>query len=262
VASRRPDLPDGTMSDKFLYLCLRAAFVTATLLATAFSAAAQAASGTISVGQATVQGSAIKPYRTSFKILAVKDGVEQEAGSFEDAISIIEANGVPAVRRVQIIRTARGVLTDTSVAMKDTLAPLSHNSQNAAREMSLNFNGKHITGSIKPSQGEAKAIEETLEAPAFDSSLLDIIVRALPLRDKYSAQIPVYIQERGGTTWAKCEVIGSEVVTLGDKTKVETWVVEMTLPASRTTFRIAKDTREMVRMTHVSKTGAEMRLTR
>lgn len=82
---------------------------------------------------------------------------------------------------------------DTTVAAIKTLSPLYHSSYNSNRDMVLNF-GKRVTGYYRDKVKGTKLeiADTTVINEYFDSNLYPHLLRLLPLKDGYTATIPIY----------------------------------------------------------------------
>jgi hypothetical protein len=231
------------------------------------TALAQAPAGTfpeIRVGDPAVDGRRITPGTYTLRMIASRGDQEVEVGTITEDVRVTAgANGEAVLERAQTVQARFGTLTD-SVAMRlATLAPIRHRSHNPQRVMRLDFDGKRITGDITPVEGEATKIDEEFDIALFDSSPIDLIIRALPLEEGYGARIPTFIHEMGGKVVFEARVLRAETVEVSDGRKVDAWVVESGRNVGPTsTYWIAKDTRELLRQVTSQGPGVELRFVR
>jgi hypothetical protein len=150
-----------------------------------------------------------------------------------------------------------GTATDTSIARKGTLEPISHRSHAVPRKLSLDYAGTKVTGRLAPVQGAATEISRTTEVPAFDAAMLDLILGSLPLATGYATRLPMYIEEQEGLTWFDVSVAGDALVgsTAG-------WDVKVVHPKYSMNFVIAKDDRRFLAGRIAYPNGAAMEITR
>lgn len=129
-----------------------------------------------------------------------------------------------------------GTATDTSIAQRGTLAPISHRSHAVPRMLSLDYDGRTVTGTYAPREGEPRAIATETEVAAFDAAMLDIVIGALPLAPGYATRLPLYIEEKGGLTWAEIVVDGERSVG-----GVPGWSVRIEMPPRTVRLVLARD---------------------
>lgn len=217
----------------------------------------------IRVGDPAIDGSAIATGEGTMRLVLVQGGREQEVGTETQTVHATEVNGQPALRIVEVLQSpVLGVSTDTLVVLQKTLAPLHHRSQNARRALVLDFDGARVTGSLTPAGGAAQPVQATLDGAVFDANALELVLRALPLREGYAVNIPAYLHEAGGKVWVKARVTGSEHVDAGGGAHAEAWVVEAEIAGQKITYWIAKERRELLKQVLVPAPGIELRLVR
>ena len=136
---------------------------------------------------------------------------------------------------VQVVNSPRGKGVDSTWVTLD-LQPIAHRGTAPQRTLKLDFAGTVVHGEYKPINGDAKAIHFEEKHPIFDSSVLDLIIGALPLRDGYKARIPVYIYEQGGTSWQEVSV----------KDAAANWEVQVLNNGTVITYQVSKSTREIL----------------
>lgn len=132
--------------------------------------------------------------------------------------------------------TELGVATDTSIAKQKTLEPVSHRSHAVARTLSLDYDGRTVTGSYAPADGPQREIDRVTDVPTFDAAMLDLVLVSLPLAPGYQARLPMYIEEQQGLAWFDVEVVGPTQVG-----PVPAWDVRVTVPSYDVHFMLARD---------------------
>ena len=151
----------------------------------------------------------------------------------------------------------RGTATDTSIARRGTLEPISHRSHAVPRMLSLDYDGTTVTGRYVPTDSAGRDVHRTTDVPTFDAAMLDVVVGALPLAPGYATRIPMYIEERGGLVWFEVRVAGEKAV--GDVTG---WDVRIDVPEYSVNFILAKDDHRFLGGTVEYPNGATIHLTR
>jgi hypothetical protein len=136
--------------------------------------------------------------------------------------------------------------TDTTVAMVATLAPISERTHTPARIVMYDFRYLHSTGHMGPDDSLAP-INDSLPQPAFNSTDLDMLVTALPLRAGFKAAIPLYDPEFPGFRIAELRVTGTEWVATASGAR-RAWLLSVAQPSRPLMYyRIDVPTHAMLR---------------
>jgi hypothetical protein len=190
-------------------------------------------------------------------MVMVRNGQEQEMGTLEDQLVIASDSGKPALIRVQNTATPAGLMVDTAVADAGSLKPKWHSSHARHRALRLQFGLGEVKGDYQEKEGPSTPIAQRVPEPIFDSNMLDVLISALPLDEKYAGRLPLYLYEAGGPLNADVAVAGSEKVAGSDA-----WVTNVTLGGRTARYYVGKDDHRIVQI--VSRVGpdAELRLVR
>ncbi|MGH9646195.1 MAG: DUF3108 domain-containing protein [Bryobacteraceae bacterium] len=187
----------------------------------------------LKVGDAAVTGSQLKPYTNLWNFTMQKPGTEAKpAGSWSDALEVVDLSGKPAMKRTQVAKYDKGIrLTFVSVFDPATMEPLSFD-----YSRSDNWNVRHVdfqnsTATYRHTDNkDAKPEEATanLGQQVFDfyGGMYGLLVSALPLKDGYTAEIPTLDTNKMAIDWVPVRVKGRETVDAGAGKKTQTWVVE------------------------------------
>lgn len=116
---------------------------------------------------------------------------------------------------------AHGQTVDTTLSDARTLAPILERTHKASGIIFLDFAGRIVTGRLTTPDG-TRAIADTLGAPAFNSTDLDLVVRRLPLAAGYATRLPLYDPEFGGFRHADARVSRRQTPEGSDA-----WVVQV-----------------------------------
>jgi hypothetical protein len=141
-------------------------------------------------------------------------------------------------RLVSVTESQVGTAADTTLVETGTLLPVSHRSHAVPRTLSLSFHGTRVTGAYTPRDSAARAIDRVTEVPTFDAAFMEIVLGALPLAPGYITRLPLFIEERGGLTWAEVKVSGQR--QLAD---VAAWEVRVGLAGYDVTYLLAREGR-------------------
>jgi hypothetical protein len=173
--------------------------------------------------------------------------------------------GRAAIFSVRVFETPQGAAIDSSIADAATLLPIRHVGVHTSRTMTLDFDGARVTGSYQLGTDAPRRIDQPMPTPPYDASLFDLVFAALPLAEGYHARLPFYVYEQGGAPlWYDARVAGTETVTLGDDSRVDTWIVDVSESAqARARLWVTKgEEREIVRSTQYIAPGMEYTLSR
>lgn len=207
-------------------------------------------------GDSVVEGRRLARVLEEFDIVFVRDGVEQGGPRVVDELAMAELDGKPVLVRVQYVRRGDAVLiTDSSFMDPTTLAPIRHLSHAAHRVIALDFEGRAVTGTVTRPNEEPEAVDWNADVPLFDSSTIDLVLRALPLAAGRAWRVPSYIHESGGTVWTTLRVVGTERIDLASG-PVDTWKAEVDWGNDRvTTYWVDRTTRDLVWMESAANGG-------
>lgn len=145
---------------------------------------------TVSPGDKTIENKWIKNEKTQSRWLLVKDTLSYEIATILNDVQV-SGKELKIITEIQV----KGATTkwyDTTVVSLPTLKPIRHTSTNVERDIIINYNEK-VTGQYndKVTRNVAE-LDETTEKPYFGSSYYPYIIRLLPLKDGYTAELPIY----------------------------------------------------------------------
>jgi hypothetical protein len=181
----------------------------------------------------------------------VQDGKEQPVGRVE---FVLEPAGAGQLRFVQRFENSRGTMVDTSVFRTAGMQPLRHRGHSAQRVLTLDFDGLKVSGHHAPAEGAAHDISADLDGPVFDSSVMELLLGALPLARDLRGRLPVYLYE-GGLVWLSFQVVDFDA-TEG------AWEVDARMQDTMIHFRIEDATRRVLETAAALPDGSEMRMVR
>lgn len=141
----------------------------------------------------------------------------------------ISSKHITVITRVKM-KNSSTPWTDSSIALKKSFKPVYHSSYNIQRDMALSF-GKVVTGyySDKMKNTSIKVFDR-VAADYFDSNLYPYLIRLLPLREGYTATIPVYDfnpNGKKGVMNAFVKKVESGLIKNNDK-DLAVWIVTVT----------------------------------
>jgi hypothetical protein len=184
-------------------------------------------------GDERVDGTRLGTGEWTRRMIRTADGKDTEVGRLRYAIAIVDGR----LRYIQEFDSPRGPVRDTSMVEARSMQPVMHHGHGPGTEIAIAFDGARVTGTY--SGDSVVAIDRTLEEAAFDASVAEPLVGALPLAIGLDARIPLYYYE-GGLVWM------TVLVTAKD---AEGWHVDLGFAGRRTALLIDEATRRVVRST-------------
>jgi hypothetical protein len=190
-------------------------------------------------------------------MIMVQNGQEQRVGSLEDRVAIDQVRGAAAIVRVQEVDGPTGNMLDSAVADPTTLAPRWHSSHGKRRNLTLQFSEAHITGTYQDTGDPPIPIDDKVAGQVYDSNMLDVLISAMPLAEKYSGRIVVYLYDAGGAIPVDVSVTGSDKVG-----SMDSWVAAVRLGGRAARYYVGKADHRVVQIVSVAGDGTELRIVR
>ncbi|HEX7240426.1 MAG TPA: hypothetical protein VF263_09185 [Longimicrobiaceae bacterium] len=209
---------------------------------------------TVLPGSGMLDARLLRPGVSSYRWVMERGGEAVPAGSVTDSLSATVHEGRPALARTQVARRGNTGLVDRSISLVRSLAPRSHRSQQPRRTVALDFDGRRVTGSVAEAGGQPVPFDTTVAVPVFDAANLDLLVRALPLREGLAARFPVFDRDNGGLLWYSVRVAGTDRLDAG-----EAWRVEAQMGGTRSILWVDRATRALARMEAEIQPGVVLR---
>ncbi len=178
-------------------------------------------------------GSYLVPYTNLWKLVITKDGKELGSSTWSDEMSNVVVDGMPAMRRVQVILGKRGTLTYVNVFDPKTLRPIAGSFSGStgdyiARKFSAD--GRSVTTIDARGDGRALPQQHTapLAEPVFDynGGMYGLILRGLPLATGLSGTVVTLDATGDQVLRVPYRVVAREAVEAKPGTMVMTWVVD------------------------------------
>jgi len=144
-----------------------------------------------------IDGTRVQPGRWDLHYVETIKGVRGDSGIMHFELERTTVDGKAVLRVVQGIESSAGVYADTSLVLASSFQSLENHSHNADRSVTLKFDGTHVTGTITPTDGDPKPVDQTMPAPAFDAGMLALVLGALPLKEGYSGTLAAWVTEAG-----------------------------------------------------------------
>jgi len=178
-------------------------------------AQAQSAAG---VGNKDVDAARLTRGKWNVRVLVPGPNGEQERSSYFWDVSDIVYRGTPAILSVQYSTAANGG-TDSTIISRADLRPLAFHAHNPHQKQLLDYTGRSVSGTV-----DGKAVTDSLKEAAFDATVVDLVISALPLKAGYATRVPTYEPYNAGKgeiVWQDVKVVGNETVAGKTFLKVE-----------------------------------------
>jgi hypothetical protein len=178
-------------------------------------------------GSPEIDGSRIVPRADTFAVMAVNARDALPTVYVELRTARIDVAGVPAVSRVERMRSLPGVelSVDSFTVAAGTLAPLSVSERSRSAQGSLAFEGLAVTGH-RMSRGTMTPVEVRLSAPVFLGNSIDVVLSTLPLAEGRAYRWPILREEDAGLDSVDARVTRRERVRTVQGGTCLAWRVE------------------------------------
>jgi hypothetical protein len=202
----------------------------------------------ITVDDPSIAWGRLGPQADTKKILLLQDGAERVVGATSEEIKLVELGDGAALQRTQILDSATlGNRKCVTVMLRSSFRPISHLDQDGDRTISIRYDGLNISGACELADGKVEPIQAQLSEPVLDTNSVEMILRALPLREGYASKLQVYSAAAGLVMWVSLQVTGKERVNAGDGKETDAWIVEADYGDTRLTYWIGAQTPELLK---------------
>jgi hypothetical protein len=248
---------------KFASVAIFAASVIFPVSAQENAAGANPASVKVNVGDATMDGSALKPYTNLWKLtITNKDGKSVPAGAWTDDMKWVEIDGRKLLQRTQIAAISLSTRATVTINVFDpkTMAPVrtEWRATNGDYRI-LEFDKTHIKRSWKDAAAHPNPTDEKLEVerPVFDfyGGMYGMLLANLPLKKGYSVTLPAIEEDTNAFAWVTATVTGQEMVSTGGGKQVLAWVVESNTSLGPMKFWLTKEAPYIIRLVYAGANG-------
>lgn len=197
---------------------------------------------------------------TRWRVTVVQDTVKRDMGVMTSSTSFVDYDGLPAVLLVRTSPTERGVIVDSVLSLRHTLAPVWQHSHQPTRTMLLDFANSGVTGEWAPADSAMRKVHHPTGRPVFDATSQGLLVTSLPLADGYRTLLPIYSFELAGMEIDTLQVLGTEQVSAPDGSMRDAWKIGFYDPFVTATIWVDQQARRILREDIVSRrTGATFR---
>lgn len=170
--------------------------------------AGHGAADTVQAGDSALDPSVLRPFALLRKLTLTRGDTVKPFGSQSEQFARAALGGREVLLDVLTFETPNATTVDSSWFDPRTLQPIRMRSSNAARTVSLDFDGQWVRGATTPAKGEAARLDQELGVRPFEWNMFGLAISALPLRPGYRATIPVYVDRFQRVVWYGIEVVG------------------------------------------------------
>ena len=164
--------------------------------------AVQAPTGPLVPGDARLDLAAVTaPSSGTFALTVVQGDRRQPFGTLTETLAPTPDGGLV---RVQRLVSPRGSQVDSLTSSAD-LSPRSHYSENPGRTVDLRYAPSIVTGTYADVGATPVAVADTRSGPSFDSNVIDLVARAVPLTVGYEAAVLTY--ERASADASETDIV-------------------------------------------------------
>jgi hypothetical protein len=162
--------------------------------------------------------------------------------------------GSPILEVEQRFPGGGGVIVDSAFADLSTLRAIAHRSHQPSRTMRFDFVRDTAQGiviareSAPDTEPTLKEVHQPIGGPLFDSNILELVVASLPLRPRFTTELPFFFYERGGRvpmTVVVRERTRGRFPALGER---DVWIVSVGVPGAPATVWVDAATRGILRV--------------
>jgi len=187
---------------------------------------ASAESSETASGFSKIDGSMLKPATLSYDATVKMKGNSIDLSATQ-TFTATSTNGTDTWTFVNKIKTPRGAQTDSLVAERSSLLPMSRH-RNGIPSIDITFTDTSASGEMKM-RGQSVSINTPLDRPTLAGGVHDVIaLGAMPLKPDFSTTLRVFSPKDQATKRADFEVTGVETVKT-PAGSFETYVVDLTV---------------------------------
>lgn len=187
----------------------------------------------ILIGDPSVDGSFLKPYKNAWKVVYAFPGKEPfVVGTWSDELTTVEINGRHLLKRTQMADYAKYHVVSTYINIFDpkTMAPVSMDFKRSdtGEWAHRDFEKSVVRIHRGDSAEQSKSAELHVEPPVFDynGGMFGVLLAALPLDAGLKATFPTLSEDRDELQWATITVGKPELMDAGPGKQVMAWPVD------------------------------------
>lgn len=188
-------------------------------------------------------GSRLTPATDTLASYLIQGTDTTQTGIVIDELTVRDVDGIRVLHRVYRTESARlGNTLDTLVDQYASLVPIRQHSRSRRAIELVSFAGFRARGVLLQPTGDSIRIDVPLPTPVYSSSSFDLVLRASPLAEGWSATVPAFVTSSRAVVGMTARVAGIERVDGEECWRVEGEFMGMSVAfwVSRTTRRLCK----------------------
>ncbi|CAH0242275.1 hypothetical protein [Chryseobacterium sp. Bi04] len=177
-------------------------------------------------------------------------GKKIEIGNITTQIKKLNATDLLIMTTVKMKQTPNTHWVDSTLVKTANLQPIRHSSFNMNRDMVFTYHKNKVTGYYLDKKTQKK---DDIDMPAshyFDSSTYPTLIRFLPLKEKYTAEISIFDYNPNATKKGIMKAY-IQSVEKGDYQHKKVWIVktadDITEKTTTVTYYIDSETRKILK---------------
>jgi hypothetical protein len=177
----------------------------------------------------------------------IESGTSRVVGTTTEEIALVEAEGLPALRRTQVLESDElGNRRAETIVFRDGFLPHSHLDCAEAWTLSIRYQGTAIVGEKHMATGAVVPIRAEVDFLVFDAHSVEMVLRILPLAEGYVVEIPVFHAGRGRQMLVTACVVGRETMAISGH-PVDAWKVKTVWDRVTQYYWIGVENRHLLR---------------
>ncbi len=179
----------------------------------------------VTAGASAVSSRHLSDFTVVRRLTLTRGDSSRPFGTQTETLTSGRLNGRPTLLDVLIFDTPRARTIDSSWIDSETLKPLRFQSHNAARTVTLDFAADRVRGQTTLADSAPTSFERKLGVAPFEWNVLALAVSALPLREGYCANLPVYTDRFDRVSWYRVHVVGDTTIERKTRGPEPVWEV-------------------------------------
>jgi hypothetical protein len=170
-------------------------------------AAGRDAVDTVQAGDSVLDPSVLRPFALLRNLTLTRADTVRPFGRQREQFTRAGLGAREVLLDVLTFETPNATTVDSSWFDPHPLQPIRIHSSNAARTVTLDFEGQSVRGATTTAKGEAARLDQQLGVRPFEWNMFGLAISALPLRPGYRATMPVYVDRFQRIVWYGIEVV-------------------------------------------------------
>ena len=192
-------------------------------------------------GLSGVDGRRIRAGTDSLAIYLVRGADTMRTGIVRDELVVDRSGPRPLLRRAYYSADrAIGTIVDTTADDLETLLPVRERSRTDRSAEFLDFEPGRVRGWLRLANGDSVPVDAALPAAVYRASAFDLVLRAAPLAEGWSAKVPVFMSSTRTVVPLHARVVALEAVG-GEPC----WRVDVYFAGLPVSFWVARDSRAL-----------------